>query len=176
MADRKTVRHPVERVNADGVKVDGTWHNYGRTFTGQRLTKDAVGKEYELSLVHSAKDGKWVIQAISPVKAASTAKSANGAAARAPVEPPAPEESEAGELQDDPAPEPSSDEDGRSASAEALKYAEDLALKEGWTSEELSDLAVKRFKKPFASLSPREASKLIEFFGGYALSPSAKAS
>jgi len=155
--DRKTVRGRVERVNRDGVHIDGTWYNYGRTFRGNR---PAAGAEVELALVYSSKDQKWFIQECSAV---ATAKSDTNGDREVPLV-----------VEENPTPqEPATESSASTATPQALKYAEDLALGEGWTSEDLESLAEKRFKKPFAQLSPREASKLIEFFGGYKLTPKA---
>lgn len=182
-AKTKTVSGPVEAANRGGVRIAGAWHNYGRTFKGERPDKDAVGRRVELTLVYSTRDGKWFIRSVSTLKESKAPATAKGGAPNKP--PPSTPESkaadEAGLLGSDGASEPPEEsapsaEEGRLATPEALKYAEDLALKEGWTSEELNTLVSRRFGKPFSELSPGEASKLIVFFGGYQLTGSRGAS
>jgi hypothetical protein len=181
-AKTKTVTGPVEAANRGGVKIAGAWHNYGRTFKGERPDKDAVGRRVELTLVYSTRDGKWFIRSVStPVETKAHAP-AKGGASKPPSSSPEPHEAEeAGLLRQDgdgnpPDESAPSGEEGRLATPEALKYSEDLALKEGWTSEELNSLVSRRFGKSFQELSPGEASKLIVFFGGYQLTGSRGAS
>ena len=178
-AKTRTVTGPVETANRGGVKIAGTWHNYGRTFKGERPGKDAVGRGVELTLVYSTRDDKWFIRSVSiPEETKTPAPARRGAPLKPPPSTPEPKAAdEAGLLGPDGASDPPdvsapSAEEGRLATSEALKYAEDLALKEGWTSEELENLVSRRFGKPFSELSPGEASKLIVFFGGYQLTGS----
>jgi len=178
-AKTKTVTGPVEAANKGGVKIADTWHNYGRTFKGERPGKDAVGRRVELTLVWSTRDGKWFIRSVStPEESKTPAPAKGGAPSKPPPSSPEPQAvEEAGLLGQDGESDPPdgsapSAEVGRLATPEALKYAEDLALKEGWTSEELNSLVSRRFGKSFQELSPGEASKLIVFFGGYQLTGS----
>ncbi len=177
-AKTKTVTGPVEAANRGGVKIADTWHNYGRTFKGERPGKDAVGQRVELTLVWSTRDGKWFIRSVStPVETKAPAPAKGGAPKPLPSRPEPPKAEEAGLLSQDGDSDPPdesapSGEEGRLATPEALKYAENLALKEGWTSEELNSLVSRRFGKSFQELSPGDASKLIVFFGGYQLTGS----
>ena len=171
----KTLSGPVEAANRGGVKIADAWHNYGRTFRGERLGRDSVGKRIELILVWSATDAKWFIRTVSPAadpKPRGPVRSGSPAKA-APPEPETSAPEEPGLLGPEPdrAPKGSDSpvEEGRLATPEALKYAEDLALKEGWTNEELASLVSRRFGKEYSELAPGEASKLIVFFGGYQL-------
>src|SRR5262245_8728252 len=146
----KTVSGPVEAANRGGVKIADAWHNYGRTFRGERLGKDAVGKWMALILVWSSQDAKWFIRSVT----ATAEPKAGGPAKSAPSKAPTParetREPEGGLLESEPEPgssngSESSDDEGRLATPEALKYGEDLALKEGWTNEELASLVSRRF-------------------------------
>ena len=79
-AKTKTVTGPVEAANRGGVKIAGAWHNYGRTFKGERPDKDAVGRRVELTLVYSTRDGKWFIRSVStPVETKAHAPAKGGA-------------------------------------------------------------------------------------------------
>jgi hypothetical protein len=141
VAPTRTLSVVVDKVNKNGFKAGETWFNYGRTFQGERLTSEAVGLEVKMTLVAS-RDGKEYVRSIDEIHAQ--------------AEP------------------PEADEDGASSEAqpdvatpEALSYAEDLARKRGISSEELETLSRIAFKKAFSALARVEASKLIEFFGGY---------
>jgi hypothetical protein len=171
----KTVTGPVEAANRGGVKIADAWHNYGRTFRGERLGKDAVGKRMVLILVWSTQDAKWFIRSVTAAAEPKGDVPAKGASSKAPAPARETRETEGGLLASEAEPgssngSESSDDECRLATPEALKYAEDLALKEGWTNEELASLVSRRFGKPFSELAPGEASKLIVFFGGYQLS------
>jgi len=148
-SSEKTIRGVVEAVNRDGFKIGGAC------------------VDIEAIFVHSTREDKWFVRSVS--------KAAKPAVKPTAVKPQPKTDGEADFLSQDvadpPAEEPANPDDGSLASPEALKYAEDLALKEGWTSEDLEILAVKRFGKSFEKLSGQEASRLIVFFGGYQRTP-----
>jgi len=148
----------VEAVNKGGVKVGGTWYDYGRTFQGERLDSQAIGQEFEFALVESKKDGKSYLRAVK-----TTAESA--------PESSAPEACASGTAIIQPAEQAAADNGahpaGATASPEALKYAEDLALKLGISSEDLAAIVKLRFQKEWDALAKHEASLLIVFLGGY---------
>jgi len=155
MPETRTLRGVVTNANKEGVKVGDRWYNYGRTYEGEPLGRDAVSRSVELVLVASKKDGKSYVRA---------AKLSNSSAP----------EKEAPE-QTDPAPDgsilesapPANGQAADTASAEALKYASDLAAKAGIATEDLESLVRLRFRKEWSAISRSEASSLIVFLGGF---------
>jgi len=142
-ASTRPVTVVVDRVKPDGLKVGETWFNYGRTFKGERLTAEAVGLEVTMTLVQS-KDGKEYVRSIDKIASQADAPADEEESSEADVA-----------------------EETVTASPEALTYAEDLTRKRQISSEELEQLCRIAFKKAFNALASDEASKLIEFFGGY---------
>ena len=91
-AKTRTVTGPVETANRGGVKIAGAWHNYGRTFKGERPGKDAVGRRVELTLVWSTRDGKWFIRSVSTAEESKTqAPAKSGAPNKPPPSSPKPQ-------------------------------------------------------------------------------------
>lgn len=159
LSPRRTVIVTVEKVNEGGLLSEKVWHNYGRIFKGAPLALDAVGSRVELTEVYSEKNDQWYVASLRVLsKDESTATTV------------APEVQEADASTEDrsaEAPALISNPDDRPAKPEALVYAEDLALKAGISSANLETIVELRFGKAFGSLTVREASKTIEFLGGY---------
>jgi hypothetical protein len=134
----------IEGANRDGLKAGGQWFNYGTTFKGDKLTREAVGRTAKITLV-DAQDGKRYVRAVELE------------AAKAAVEPVA--ETDVIEL----APTAPAD----APSPQALAYAQDLAKQAGLADEEVAEIVRLRFKKEPGAVSKGECSLLITFLGGY---------
>jgi|GEM_PF-3738744 len=156
VSERRTVTVTVEKVNRGGLLAEEIWHNYGRIFKGEPIPKDAVGTRVELTEVYSEKEDKWYIASFRVLSDESPAE---------PVAAEADDEPEVDATASDA--KPGEGQAPRPAKPEALKYAEDLALKAGISSETLEQIVQLRFGKAFGSLTVREASQTIEFFDGY---------
>jgi hypothetical protein len=146
----QAVKGLVEQVNRHGIKIGGTWYDYDRSFEGERPGKDLVGQEVDLALVDS-KSGKQFIRAFEIC----------GEIMGDP------------EGQDEPAPEaaqesaaegPSPSDDP--ATPQQVEYVETLLEKAGLAQDDLAQLSQIRFKKAFADLTKREASRTITYLGG----------
>jgi len=143
----QSVKGVVERVNQRGVKIAGAWYDYDRSFPqGDRPGPEIVDQEVELALAES-KSGKQFIRAFEVC----------GEIAGDPDDGDQPAEA--------PAPEGASPGEDR-ASPKQVKFIGTLLEKEGLTDDDLDGMTQIRFKKAFADLTKREASRTIQYLGG----------
>lgn len=140
------VKGVVEKVNPRGIRIGGTWYDFDNSFVGEKPGREIVGQEVELALADS-KDGKQFFRALEVT----------------------------GEIVGDPeggdepaqesAPEGASPGD-QPATPQQVEYVKLLTEKAGLTSDDLEQLSQIRFKKAFADLTKREASRTITYLGG----------
>jgi hypothetical protein len=133
--------------NRQGILLQGQsrWINYGKTYQGNPLSKDDIGRSVELVLIH-AKSGSYV-RSIRILE--------NAPPAQRPV------------LEHPPVLVASPRASGPPASANQIAFVHSLRLPRGLTEEDLEGLAVSRFKRGFRALSASEMSQVITFLGGY---------
>ena len=144
----QSVKGVVERVNPRGLKVAGTWYDYHPSFPeNERPGAEAIGQEVELALAES-KSGKPFIRSFE-ISDGIAGDPGDGDAQ--PAEATAPE-----------GPSPGED----CASPKQVKFIGTLLEKEGLTDDDLEGMTQIRFKKAFADLTKREASRTIQYLGG----------
>ncbi len=152
----KSVKGVVEKVNPRGIMVGGTWYDYGRSFEGDRPGTEIVGHEVDLALVES-KSGKPFIRAFEVCGEIV----GNPQGGDEPAEGPQTEGASPGQPSGETPPK--ADEP---ATPNQVKYVEFLLKKTELTDEDLEQLCQIRFKKSFADLTKREASRTIGYLGG----------
>lgn len=138
----QSIKGVVERVNPRGLMIAGAWYDFDGSFEGDKPGKELVGQEVELALAGS-KGGKQYFHALEVC----------GEILGDP------------EGGDEPAPESASPGEDR-ASPKQVKFIGTLLEREGLTDEDLEGMTQVRFKKAFADLTKREASRTIQYLGG----------
>jgi len=142
----QSVKGVVERVNPRGLMIAGSWYDFDASFEGEKPGQELVGQEVELALA-APKGRKQFFHALE----------VSGEILGDP------------EGGDEPAPESAPEGAGPaedSASPKQVKFIGTLLEREGLTDEDLEGMTRIRFKKAFADLTKREASRTIQYLGG----------
>ena len=146
----QSVKGKVERVNPRGIMIAGTWYDFNSSFEGDKPGKEIVGQEVDLALVDS-KSGKQFIRAFE-------------VCGEIVGDPQGGDEPAQESAQESAAEGPSPGDDP--ATPQQVEYVETLLEKAGLAQDDLEQLSQIRFKKAFADLTKREASRTITYLGG----------
>lgn len=156
-----TVQGTIEQLNRGGVKIEGSWYNYPRDYSGERIPREAVGAFVVLAVLLG--EGKPMIGSVLKLEKAAPA---SASAAPAPSEPkPAPSPAPS------PTPAPAVSPEGPSwtdhpATDGQKKKIEDLSQALGLSAQMVNLVVKLRFQneaKSVESLTKGEASRLIHF-------------